>query len=99
MPLLKMDFMSRALALAEPVPLTVAILMAKSLLRAGGGDMLYLIMRAERSRVARGATWVLQLSSVASPAGRVTHLELGAPARRTSPFPRQLWGSAPRTGH
>src|SRR5580704_13011594 len=33
MPLLKIDFMSRVLALAEPVPLTVAILMVKSLTR------------------------------------------------------------------
>src|SRR6266446_9209966 len=33
MPLRKMDFISRLLALAEPVPFTVAILMAKSLMR------------------------------------------------------------------
>src|SRR5579859_5515724 len=33
MPLLKMAFISRVLALAEPVPLTVAILIAKSLIR------------------------------------------------------------------
>src|SRR5581483_366203 len=32
MPLLKMDFMSSVLALAEPVPFTVAILMVKSLI-------------------------------------------------------------------
>src|SRR5579859_3605680 len=31
MPLLKIDFMSSVLALAEPVPFTVAILMVKSL--------------------------------------------------------------------
>src|SRR5262245_35843408 len=40
MPLLKIDFISNVLALAEPVPFTVAILMAKSLMRAvcmGGG--------------------------------------------------------------
>jgi hypothetical protein len=33
MPLLKIDFMSSVLALAEPVPFTVAILMVKSLTR------------------------------------------------------------------
>ena len=33
MPLLKIDFISSVLALAEPVPFTVAILMAKSLMR------------------------------------------------------------------
>src|SRR3977135_3895853 len=32
MPLLKMDFISSVLALADPVPFTVAILMAKSLM-------------------------------------------------------------------
>ena len=40
MPLQKMDFISRVLALAEPVPFTDAILMAKSLMRASFvGDM------------------------------------------------------------
>src|SRR5215467_8071673 len=39
MPLLKIDFMSSELALAEPVPLTVAILMVKSLTRLAVGDM------------------------------------------------------------
>src|SRR5689334_13807892 len=39
MPLLKMDFISSVLALAEPVPFTVAILMTKSLMRALVGDM------------------------------------------------------------
>src|SRR5580704_7426680 len=39
MPLLKIDFMSSVLALAEPVPFTVAILMVKSLMRAVVGDM------------------------------------------------------------
>ena len=34
MPLRKMDFISSVLALAEPVPFTVAILMTKSLIRA-----------------------------------------------------------------
>jgi hypothetical protein len=33
MPLLKIDFISSVLALAEPVPFTVAILIAKSLTR------------------------------------------------------------------
>src|ERR1700728_1255235 len=35
MPLLKIDFISSVLALADPVPLTVAILTVKSLTRAG----------------------------------------------------------------
>src|SRR6516225_1988471 len=35
MPLRKIDFISSVLALAEPVPFTVAILMEKSLTRAG----------------------------------------------------------------
>src|SRR3984957_8128994 len=43
MPLLKIDFMSRVLALAEPVPLTVAILMVKSLTRLGGGWVIGLL--------------------------------------------------------
>jgi len=39
MPLRKIDFISRLLALAEPVPFTVAILMTKSLIRvAVAGD-------------------------------------------------------------
>src|ERR1700685_3175810 len=43
MPLLKIDFMSSVLALAEPVPFTVAILMEKSLTRAGvAGGMVVL---------------------------------------------------------
>src|ERR1700729_3975699 len=43
MPLLKIDFMSSVLLLAEPVPFTVAILMEKSLTRAGvGGGMVAL---------------------------------------------------------
>src|SRR5262245_24285954 len=36
MPLRKMDFISRVLALAEPVPFTVAILIAKSLVLSMG---------------------------------------------------------------
>src|ERR1700749_2265976 len=100
MPLLKMDFMSRVLALAEPVPFTVAILTAKSLLREGVGDMLYLTMRAGRKpRAALAAALGLKRSSVDSPAIRVTYFRLGATARRTFACPRQLWGSAPRTGH
>ena len=39
MPLLKIDFMSSVLALAEPVPFTVAILMVKSLTRVAVGDI------------------------------------------------------------
>src|ERR1700704_7124996 len=40
MPLRKIDFISSELALAEPVPFTVAILMTKSLIRAAvAGDM------------------------------------------------------------
>jgi hypothetical protein len=35
MPLRKIDFISSVFALADPVPLTVAILMAKSLTREG----------------------------------------------------------------
>src|ERR1700683_3250549 len=43
MPLRKIDFMSSVLALAEPVPFTVAILMEKSLTRAGvAGGMVVL---------------------------------------------------------
>ncbi len=43
MPLRKIDFINNVLALAEPVPLTVAILIAKSFTRAAvAWDMLYL---------------------------------------------------------
>jgi hypothetical protein len=48
MPLRKIDFMSSVLALAEPVPLTVAILIAKSLMREvlDDGDMTVAPQRA-----------------------------------------------------
>ncbi len=38
MPFRKIDFISSVLALAEPVPLTVAILMTKSLTREGADE-------------------------------------------------------------
>src|SRR5215475_13754135 len=48
MPLRKIDFMSSVLALAEPVPLTVAILMVKSLMRAAGDAVMVVL----------GCSWV-----------------------------------------
>jgi hypothetical protein len=55
MPLLKIDFMSSVLALAEPVPLTVAILMVKSLTRVAVGGMASLGLCCWQLRLALGA--------------------------------------------
>src|SRR5665213_3125841 len=53
MPLLKIDFIRSMLALAEPVPLTVAILMTKSLIfEESGADMLG-IRSAKKGKIAR----------------------------------------------
>src|SRR5437879_415502 len=91
-----MDFISRLLALAEPVPFTVAILMAKSLMRvavdAGIGGL------ALWGRRARPSLQCVRRSRVPAPAARVLRRRRAANARRTSACPTRRSDNVQRTG-
>src|SRR5580698_3301406 len=62
MPLRKMDFIKRLLALAEPVPLTEAILITRSLLRED--DMFRLILTADFPQTHSGNLRLFRLRGV-----------------------------------
>jgi len=83
--LLKIDFISSVLALAEPVPLTVAILMTKSLIEVGG------VVGIAFARFRR--SWA------GGPARRPARRRPAGSARWTSACPRRPSDSARRTDH